>query len=257
MKNIVGLFILIFLFCLNLNAQKATFLTSGKINFERKDNVYYCLSMLLKDEQGNWVEDYLDRYKKPENHFATTNWILYFDKNITNYMSDPDIINKDATPYFISANVENTVYMDLQNKQQIRNAHLFENGYLLKDSIQNIKWKLTSETKEIAGIICKRANALIMDSIYVVAFYTDQIPTQGGPEIFNGLPGMILGVALPYDHISWFATKITVLTPSKEDLKYPQKGKIFTTKEMVADLMDPLKNRGNTARNLILKNLQL
>lgn len=256
MKNIVGLFILIFIFCLSLNAQKATFLTSGKINFERKDNVYYCLSMLLKDEQGNWVEEYLDRYKKPENHFATTNWILYFDKNITNYTIDPNIINKDA-PYFLNVNPENTTYSDFSSKQIIRSEHLYENSYLIKDSTRKINWKLTSETREIAGINCKRANAIIMDSIYVVAFYTDEIPTQGGPELFNGLPGMILGIALPYDHISWFATKVIPITPDKEDLKYPQKGKIFTTKEMIADLMEPLKNRSATAKNLIFKNMQL
>jgi GLPGLI family protein len=48
----------------------------------------------------------------------------------------------------------------------------------------------------IAGFNCRRANAMIMDSIYVVAFYTDEILTTGGPESFSGLPGMILGVAL-------------------------------------------------------------
>ena len=31
--------------------------------------------------------------------------------------------------------------------------------------------------------------------INVVAFYKDDIPVSGGPESFNGLPGMILQVA--------------------------------------------------------------
>jgi len=31
--------------------------------------------------------------------------------------------------------------------------------------------------------------------INAVAFYTDDIPVSGGPESFNGLPGMILQVA--------------------------------------------------------------
>jgi GLPGLI family protein len=31
-----------------------------------------------------------------------------------------------------------------------------------------------------------------MDSVFIVAFYTDQIVTSGGPESFNELPGMIL-----------------------------------------------------------------
>ena len=30
------------------------------------------------------------------------------------------------------------------------------------------------------------------DTVYVVAFYTEDIPVSGGPEMFGGLPGMIL-----------------------------------------------------------------
>src|SRR6185437_10397918 len=86
---------------------------------------------------------------------------------------------------------------------------IFDQPFLVKDSLRKIKWKITDENREIAGYNCRRANGLMMDSIYVVAFYTDKIPVSGGPESFSGLPGMILEVALPHENVIWRATKVT------------------------------------------------
>src|SRR5690606_26879032 len=49
---------------------------------------------------------------------------------------------------------------------------------------------------------------VIYDTIYVVAFYTDEILLRGGPEGFGGLPGTILGLAIPRYNTTWFATKV-------------------------------------------------
>ena len=103
----------------------------------------------------------------------------------------------------------NTIFTDLQTKTSIDQKMVFEDFFLVKDSTRKIKWKITDETREIAGFTCRRANAIVMDSIYVVAFYTEKIPISGGPESFSGLPGMILGLALPHENITWFATKVT------------------------------------------------
>jgi hypothetical protein len=49
---------------------------------------------------------------------------------------------------------------------------------------------------------------------------TDAIKTKGGPELFNGLPGMILGVAVPHYNISYFATRFEAL-PKAEKMTTP------------------------------------
>jgi len=82
----------------------------------------------------------------------------------------------------------------------------------------------------------------MMDSIYVVAFYTIAIPVSGGPESFSGLPGMILGVALPHENITWFATKVN--DKPVPSLKVPAKGKVVTNKELRATLSSVVKNWG-------------
>ena len=96
----------------------------------------------------------------------------------------------------------------------------------------------------IAGFQCRRANAIIMDSIYVVAFYTDDIVASGGPESFTGLPGMILGVSLPHQHVSWFATKVSAQPVTASQLKVPVKGKKVTYTSLKESLKEVMKDWG-------------
>jgi GLPGLI family protein len=100
----------------------------------------------------------------------------------------------------------------------------------------------------IAGFACRRANAIIMDSIYVVAFYTDEIITPGGPESFTGLPGMILGVALPHEHLTWFATKVQATPVTAAELAAPAKGKKLNNATLKSTMLESLKDWGHYAQ---------
>lgn len=110
--------------------------------------------------------------------------------------------------------------------------------FIVTDSVRKIEWRITNEIKDIAGYNCRRANAVIMDSVYVVAFYTDQIVPKTGPESFTGLPGMILGVALPHEHITWFAKNVFIRKISNEQLMPPTGGKKVTMTEMQKSLTE-------------------
>jgi GLPGLI family protein len=136
----------------------------------------------------------------------------------------------------------NTVFTDLNTNTAITQKNVFEEVFLVKDSTKRIKWKITGESREIAGYSCRRANGLILDSIYVVAFYTDEIPVSGGPESFTGLPGMILGVALPHENVTWFATKVTDVPIEDKTLVPPKKGKPVNNKELHDKLVSVMKN---------------
>jgi GLPGLI family protein len=127
--------------------------------------------------------------------------------------------------------------------------HVFDEVFLVKDSTRHINWKITTETRDIAGYKCRRANALVLDSIYVVAFYTDEITTTGGPEMFNGLPGMILGVALPHENVTWFATKVSEVVVTPKQLAAPKQGKPTTNKGLVETLKGALKDWGDYAKS--------
>ncbi len=119
---------------------------------------------------------------------------------------------------------------------------VFEQIFLVEDSVRKIRWKITDETRIIAGMECRRANAVIMDSIYVVAFYTDEIISSGGPESFSGLPGMILEIALPHQHVTWIATRIQAVKVEENQLTIPQKGKKVDNSTLKETLTESLKN---------------
>jgi len=97
----------------------------------------------------------------------------------------------------------------------------------LTDSIRKIEWRITNDTRDIAGFECHKAVGKILDSVYIIAFYTDQITTSGGPLSYCNLPGMVLGVAIPRCNLTIFATKVEFTEPRPEKLMPPiPKGKM-------------------------------
>ncbi|HZH36928.1 MAG TPA: GLPGLI family protein [Flavisolibacter sp.] len=147
---------------------------------------------------------------------------------------------------------KNVVYNDYRNKRTITQKPVFEETFLLEDSLLKIKWKLTPDTRTIAGFDCRKAVGFINDTLAVFAFYTDEILVNGGPEGINGLPGMILGVGIPRLHTTWFATKVEVNGISTSNLAPATKGKKVDRKKIMTSLNDVLKNWGKHGSNMIL-----
>src|SRR5690606_26638399 len=80
--------------------------------------------------------------------------------------------------------------------------------YILSDSLSPITWRFTDEYRNIAGYECRRVNGATPDSLYLIAYYTDQIPVSAGPALSHGLPGMIMGLVIPEMHIHYWATNV-------------------------------------------------
>jgi GLPGLI family protein len=83
-----------------------------------------------------------------------------------------------------------------------------------------------------------------MDSVFVVAFYSDEIMIPGGPEGFNGLPGLILGLVINRLHTTWYATKVDVTSVNTKDITPPTKGKAISSKEMMETLKRSISDWG-------------
>lgn len=232
-------------------AQHVKFATEGVIEFERSTNVYAIIQKRLDQDKNNTFSNgAFEQLKKTNPQFRLSKSTLYFSKDKT--LFTPVEGDDQPLPFFDnypSLKQINTVYTDLSTRQQITRKAIFEENFLIKDTARVINWKITDERREIAGYPCRRANALIMDSIYVVAFYTDQIPVSGGPESFTGLPGMILGVALPHENLSWFAKTVTDKPIEAKLLAAPTKGKPTDKKGLVITLNKVLKDWGSSAKS--------
>jgi GLPGLI family protein len=259
MKNILLTITCLFLLMSNSIIAQTRFVKSGTIEFNKSVNMFALINKQMSDKNANeniFAQKAAEAYKKNKPQFMILKSTLTFGDNKTLFVPDANAEAGMNNFNFPIAEQNKTVYTDLNTTARVSQKKVFEETFLVKDSVSKIKWKITDETREILGYTCRRANGLVLDSIYVVAFYTDQIAIVGGPESFTGLPGMILQVALPHENVSWIATKVTDTNIPAATLVPPKKGKVVTGKEFAKTLNSALKNWGNYAQDY-LKALQL
>jgi len=208
-------------------AQNAHFTTSGTIEYDKSSNLYAIMPRLITKENEFYMKPAYEQLRK-QPQFRVLKSSLKFGDNKT--LFTPIAPEYPSGNSVVISEQFNTVYSDLEKGMAVSEKEVYGDKVLLTDSTRKINWKITDETRDIAGYPCRRANALILDSIYVVAFYTDKIPVSGGPELFSGLPGMILMVALPHENVIWTATKVADVAVPPTQIVPPKKGKPVNNK---------------------------
>jgi GLPGLI family protein len=233
-----------FLFAISrLVSAQDIFISKGKIEFEKKVNIYKNLDDQSSGEDDGF--DWISQAKKQMPEYEITYFNLIFDGDKTLYKPGREVTQSQKIPdWFTGPAHDNTVFSDLQSNRLTAQKNVYETTFLIQDTLRHTPWKISSDIRVIAGFKCRKATAIIMDSVFVIAFYTDQITTTGGPESFNGLPGMILGLAVPRLHTTWFATKLELTEPKPEELAPPAKGKKANNEELVQKLKSSMKDWG-------------
>lgn len=135
---------------------------------------------------------------------------------------------------------QQTLYQDLSKSVSKSTFEIGGSPVLIQDSLLQVKWKITNEYRNIAGYDCRRANGVTLDSVYVVAFYTDQIPLSAGPGTVHGLPGMILGLVVPEQHFNIYATDVKFGSPELKTSIGRKRDQPMTRKEARGRLKDIL-----------------
>lgn len=203
-------------FWLSTDAQQ--FINSGSIEFEVRTNNHRAMG-----DDGIWTEMFKDKIPQ----FSTTYYKYTFNDNKSVYKFDRFDEKTRLPRGFGMSNPEDDVwYNDYTTGQFINHRFILGDNYLLTGALMNIEWKLTpNETREIAGFNCRKATGIIFDSVYVFAFYTDEITISGGPMGISGLPGMILGITIPRMFTSYIATRLQVAGVDVRQITPPVKGK--------------------------------
>jgi GLPGLI family protein len=174
-------------------------------------------------------------------------------------------------------------YKNVKDQKVLQEQEFFGKQFLINDSLQKLDWELGSETKTIGQYMCFKATAVKKDTsfdfssfgrrneekpkdstatekkdvepidasreIIVTAWYTPQIPVNQGPDVYWGLPGLILEINA--DRTTILCSKIVLNPSEKETLKVPSKGKDVTQKEYEAivkkkmeEMRDMYRGRG-------------
>ncbi len=221
-------------FC-SLQSFSQVFINKGMIEYEVKVNIHKSMG------EGMWADMMKDKIPKLSTSFY--NLTFNTDQSVYQYNRSGDVVK---VPTWFSNNEEDNIWFnDYAGENFTQQKNVFGDSYLLKDSLLNIKWKITNENREIAGFNCRKAVAVLFDSVYVFAFYTDEITVSGGPMSLHGLPGMILGVTIPRMFSSWIATKIQVSGVDDKIIVAPKRGKQKKASELKGTVEKATKDWGS------------
>ena len=240
MKYIITICFFLFTTCV---FSQANFITKGKITFERRVSQFK-INESDNEEDNIWMVEMKKLMTKTPSDIYT----LQFNEQQTYYKLAKE--NTDNKYMFgVLKPIENNfVSQNLSESKTNMLRTVFENDYQLLDSLKQYEWKITGEVRDIIGFECKKAITKICDSVIVVAFYTDQIPVKAGPENFNGLPGMILGLAVPRLAATWFATKLEL--DNEPIPTVPNKGKKVKWSDINKELSKGLKDWGKQGHSI-------
>jgi GLPGLI family protein len=238
---------IIFISILTAGFSQQQFIQSGKITYERKLGQFTLMESIQQDGENMFWEE----MKKVLPRIVTDYYVLDFNAQSSVYKLEKE--NTDNKYFMPSLKPIDDAYtvQDFSSQMLTMKTAVFESKYLVKDSLPKYQWKITGEVRQIAGFDCKKAITKIADSVVVVAFYTDEILVNGGPESFNGLPGMIMGIAIPRLSLTLFATKIE-LNNAGTLLNVPieKKPNYVRRKEVVSEVATGTKQWGKQSNVL-------
>lgn len=148
------------------------------------------------------------------------------------------------------------IYKNTKEKRFSSTRDLFGKPFLVKDELKAFEWKLTKETKQIGQYTCYKATydreqeffqsisvnneeeektETTTKTITVEAWYTPDISVAHGPQMYWGLPGLIMEVKNGGSTI--ICTEVVLNPQDKVSINEPNKGKVISDKEYEA-LMD-------------------
>ena len=231
----------IILICFTGIANAQQFISSGMIEFEVRVNNHRAF--------GDGIFAQLFKDKMPQ--FSTSWYHFTFDNNKSVYKFDR-LDERTKLPWGNRNSEDNIWYNDYAAGIFTDQKFVFDDFYLLSDSLMKIDWRLSpAETREIAGFNCRKATGILFDSVYVFAFYTDEITISGGPMGIHGLPGMILGITIPRMFTSWIATKVQLNGVNTRVITAPQKGKKKKAAELQDNVIKATKDWGSYGQQAV------
>ncbi len=213
-----------------LHAQ--TFISKADIEYEVKTNIQktipnFFFADMLKDQLPQFKTGYYD-------------YTFFNNKSI--YKFDHWGGEKKLPTFLTSEDEQNIWYCDYANDKMNIQKDVSGSDVNIEDSLPKLQWRITNDTREIAGFNCRKAFTIIFDSVYVFAFYTDEIMISGGPCSIHGLPGMILGMTVPRLYTSWIATKVTVNDIDVKSIKPVSSKKTYDVKFLESVIKDRTKD---------------
>jgi GLPGLI family protein len=227
----------------------------GTITYERKINTW---KMANNDQVRNFA---------PE--FNISKYVLYFNDSISMYKVSAD--ENAPEPFaggdggggfrrsFNFGGGDGDLFKNFTTGISTQATELGGKNFLITDTIKKQPWKISAETKEILGVMCRKATTKTTQpsfggrglnfnrnrpandttakpappaprEIEIVAWFAQTILAPVGPDNYGQLPGVILELDIDNSTRVYKALTLKTTVEAKE-LKEPKKGKKVTKQE--------------------------
>jgi GLPGLI family protein len=87
---------------------------------------------------------------------------------------------------------DDQTYKNYSEEKMIQQREMGPKKYIIEDSFPRQSWKLEADTQTIKGHLCKKAACKGQQGNAIIAWYAEDIQSPSGPEVYGGLPGLIL-----------------------------------------------------------------
>ena len=266
------LLVTLLIFTISIKAQnftgKAVYKTSRKTNIKIGGD-----NSNMSDKMQKQIQD---RIRK----MSQKTFVLEFDKSTSVYKEDVKLnapkpaVGGVSVMTFSSGGIGGTYYKNLKEKRFANKTEIMGKPFLVKDSLSNYNWELTSETKNIGNYTCYKATftreveiinmSLVNDepkeiaekkTVVTTAWYTTQVPISNGPSDYQGLPGLILEIN---DGKTIIVCTEIIMNPSEEiKIIEPKKGKVVTqakyekiSEEKAKEMMERFKSKNGNGMEI-------
>lgn len=138
----------------------------------------------------------------------------------------------------ISSDASSNVFKDF-NKGVFYEEKIMQANTFVQDSLQQFRWQILEEEKEILGYKVKKAIYSNANQT-VEAWFAPQLAFKDGPTKFNGLPGLILEIKFLMQFLSDVDTHIIFkaisIKENKLKIELPKNSKFITKEENQKEL---------------------
>jgi GLPGLI family protein len=147
------------------------------------------------------------------------------------------------------------IYFDAAGQRRIIQEEFMGKDYLIEDSIVVRPWKFSPETRKILGYDCQQASYVDEERKQTVtAWYTNKLRPFLGPEMLNGLPGVVLAVDINDGERVVTAQSIVARSLKKNEMKVPEKGTRMTRAAFQKMRDEQVQHMRANGANVIIRN---
>ncbi|MDI9364600.1 MAG: GLPGLI family protein [Flavobacterium sp.] len=230
---------------------------------------------------NNWKLANNDQVRNFAPEFNTSKYVLYFNDSISIYKLSP--YENAPEPFaggeggggfrrvFSIGAGGGDLFKNFATGLSTQAIELGGKNFLITDTIKKQPWKISAETKEILGVLCRKATTKTTQpsfqsrtfyfnrnkpaddtatkqappaprEIEIVAWFAQTILAPVGPDTYGQLPGVILELDVDNGTTVYKALTLKTTVEAKE-LKEPKKGKKVTRQEYNQLLQALMKNQ--------------